>query len=132
MLTACPSRGKAVNVSDLPTDARPAVGVPTPTPQVHVLIADRDETSRSLRETQLRTAGFRVSVARTGFEAIIKATCQVPDAVLLDDSLTDIEAAETGRLITTCPVTSHIPIMRLLRGRRVPRRILMLLRQAAV
>jgi CheY-like chemotaxis protein len=95
-----------------------------------VLIADGDEMSRNLRETQLRTAGFKVSVARTGFEAIIKATCHLPDAVLLDDSLTGIEAAETGRLITTCPVTAHIPIMRLLRGRRVPRRILMLLRQA--
>src|SRR5215210_5396754 len=122
-------------MSESRTDCRLTVSVPDPPAdgiQVHVLIADGDERSRGVRETQLRTAGFRVSVARTGFEAIVKATCQVPDAVLLDDSLADLEAAETGRLITTCPVTAHIPVLRLLHGRRVPRRILALLRQAAL
>ena len=77
-------------------------------------------------------AGFRVSVARTGFEAIVKASCQVPDLILLDDSLTDIEATETGRLLTTCPVTSHIPVVRLLHGRGLPQRMLSRLRRTAV
>ena len=77
-------------------------------------------------------AGFRVSVARTGFEAIVKASCLVPDLILLDDLLPDIGSSETGRLLTTCPVTSHIPIVRLLPGRRVPRRMLMRLRGATV
>jgi len=89
-----------------------------------VLIADGNAVSRELREAQLKAAGIRVSVARTGFEAIVKASCQVPDVILLDDSLSDIEATETGRLLTTCPVTSHIPVVRLLQGRRLPRRIL--------
>ena len=87
-----------------------------------VLIADGNDVSRDLREAQLRAAGLRVSVARTGFEAIVKASCQVPDVILLDDSLIDIEAAETGRLLTTCKLTSHIPVVRLLRGRRLPQR----------
>ena len=89
-----------------------------------VLIADGNTVSRELREAQLKAAGVRVSVARTGFEAIVKASCQMPDVILLDDSLSDIEAAETGRLLTTCPVTSLIPVLRLLQGRRLPRRIL--------
>lgn len=89
-----------------------------------VLIADGNAVSRELREAQLRAAGVRVSVARTGFEAIVKASCQVPDVILLDDSLSDIEPAETGRLLTTCPMTAHIPVVRLVRGRRLPRRIL--------
>jgi CheY-like chemotaxis protein len=101
-----------------------------PTP--HVLIADGDSTSRIDRETQLRAAGFRVSAARTGFEAIVKASCHVPDLILLDDSLTDIEAADTGRLLATCPVTAHIPVVRLARGRRVPRRLLTDIRRLAV
>ena len=94
-----------------------------------VLIADGNAVSRDLREAQLRAAGLRVSVARTGFEAIVKASCQVPDVILLDDSLIDIEAAETGRLLTTCQLTSHIPVVRLLRGRRLPRRMLSRLRR---
>jgi CheY-like chemotaxis protein len=90
----------------------------------HVLIAGGDDRTREARERQLHMAGFRVSVARTGFEAIVKASCQVPDLIMLDDSLTDLDATETGRLLTTCPVTSHIPVVRLPRGRTVPQRVL--------
>lgn len=96
-----------------------------------VLIADGDGTSRGIREKQLRAAGLRVSVASTGFEAIVKASCQVPDVILLADSLNDIEAMETGRLLATCPVTSHIPIVRLLRPGRIPQRTLTRLRRVA-
>lgn len=95
-----------------------------------MLIADADARSRAERETQLRAAGLRVSVARTGFEAIVKASCQVPNLILLDDSLSDMEAAETARLLQTCPVTAHIAIIRLAHGRRVPRRVLSGLRAA--
>ena len=89
-----------------------------------MLVADGNASTRNVREAQLRDAGFRVSVARTGFEAIVKASCHVPDVILVDDSLGDLQAAETTRLLGTCPVTAHIPIIRLTRGRRVPRRVL--------
>ena len=95
----------------------------------HVLVAGGDADSRERRETQLRAAGYRVSLARTGFEAIVKASCHVPDLILIDDSIGDIEAAETGRMITTCPVTAHIPIVRVASGRRVPPRVFTHLRR---
>jgi CheY-like chemotaxis protein len=115
-------------VSELPTSSRTPVrpstshtdDVETP----HVLIADGNPDSRSARETQLRAAGVRVSVARTGFEAIVKASCHVPDLILLDDSLEDLGTAETARLLKTCPVTAHIAIVRLSHRRRVPQRVL--------
>ena len=113
-----------------PVVRRPKASAESPAAAPHVLIADGDDRTRGAREHQLRMAGFRVSVARTGFEAIVKASCQVPDAILLDDSLTDIEATETGRLLTTCPVTSHIPVVRLLHGRGLPQRMLSRLRRA--
>jgi CheY-like chemotaxis protein len=115
-------------MSDLRTDPEAifhsASAQLTPGRAPHILIADGNPTSRQLREAQLRTAGFRVSVARTGFEAIVKASCEVPDVILLDNSLSDLVAAETGRLLTTCPVTSHIPVVCLTRGRRLPQRML--------
>lgn len=89
----------------------------------HVLVADGNADSRESREAELRAAGFRVSVARTGFEAIVKATCQVPDLVLLDDTLPDLDASETGRLITTCPVTSHIPVLHVSAARKLRRQV---------
>jgi PleD family two-component response regulator len=92
-------------------------------PRGHVLIADGDETSRQRRRLQLEAAGYRVSLARTSFEAIVKATCHVPDLILIDESLSDIEVEETGRMIRNCPVTAHIPIVRMARGGGVPARV---------
>ena len=100
--------------------------------QVHVLIADADDNTRLERGAQLQSAGFRVTAARTGFEAIVKASCHVPDVILLDGALADIDAAEASEMIATCPVTSHIPVVRLLPGRKVPRRVLAIARQAAL
>jgi CheY-like chemotaxis protein len=97
----------------------------------HVLLAAGDSVSRESREAQLRAAGFIVSVARTGFEAIVKASCQVPDLIVLDESLVDIDAPETERMITTCPVTSHIPIISVPSGRQLPRKVISLLRRHA-
>jgi CheY-like chemotaxis protein len=102
----------------------------TPVEIGHVLVADGNADSAERRESQLRAAGFRVSVARTGFEAIVKATCHLPDLILIDESISGIEAADTGRLITTCPATAHIPVVRLSRGRRVPTRVFSRLRRA--
>lgn len=116
-----------MQTTDEPIDHRSAE---VPTAMGHVLVADSDAASRERRQGQLAAAGYRVSVARTGFEAIVKATCQVPDLIILDESLGDIEAAETGRLITTCPVTAHIPIVKLTTGRRVPVRVFSRLRRS--
>jgi CheY-like chemotaxis protein len=117
-------------LSDSPTAAdRAALSFDT---RPHVLVADANDRSRQARELQLAAAGFRVSVARTGFEAIVKASCRVPDLILLDDSLDGMNSAETGRLLTTCPTTAHIPVVRLLPGRRVPQRAMMRMRRASV
>ena len=100
----------------------------------HVLIADANPDSRARRASQLTAAGFHVSVSRTAFETIVKASCQVPDLILLDDSIAEgeIDTAEISRLLTTCPVTAHIPVLRLTSGRRVPQRVLSDFRRSAI
>lgn len=90
----------------------------------HVLIADTNARTLAARAEQLLAAGLKVSRARTSFEAIVKASCHVPDYILLDGSLRELTVADTLRLLTTCPVTAHIPIFQLSPGRRVPRRVL--------
>jgi CheY-like chemotaxis protein len=91
---------------------------------VHVLVADADDNTRAVRERQLLAAGHRVSLARTAFEAIVKATYHVPDMILLDASLPDIATSETVAFLGSCPVTAHIPVARLARGRAVSQRLL--------
>jgi DNA-binding response OmpR family regulator len=105
----------------------PRVAGGTHTP--HVLVADADASSRQEREQHLRAAGARVLTARTGFEAIVKASCQLPDLIVLDESLGDVEVAETARLLTICPVTAQTPVLCLRARRRVPLRVLAGLRR---
>lgn len=88
-----------------------------------VLIADADADSRVRRTHQLERRGFRVSVARTPFEAIVKASCHIPDFIVMDGSLGDASAQETADLLSTCPATAHIPIVRVMPGRRLPTRL---------
>lgn len=127
-------------MSELQTTQRRAVRKPasraasSPLPPLlppHALLADVSAPAQELRAAELRAAGFRVSIARTGFEAIVKASCHVPDLILIG-SLGDMGAAETARLITTCPMTAHIPVLQMAPGRRVPQRKLSQLRRAAV
>ena len=115
-------------MSDLQTDPTvsltlsPADSTPLLVPLV--LVADANPLSRVRRSRQLETRGFRVSVARTGFEAIVKASCQLPDFILMDESLGTEDVEDTTTLLTTCPATAHIPIVRLGPGRRLPVRML--------
>jgi hypothetical protein len=89
-----------------------------------VLIADANPVTRSRRARQLETRGFAVAVARTGFEAIVKASCRLPDFIVVDESLGDDTVEDTTELLTTCPATAHIPVVRLGPGRRLPTRML--------
>ncbi len=65
-----------------------------------------------------------MTVARTPFETIVKASCHIPDLILVDASLGDAGAKETAELLSTCPATAHIPIVRLIPGKRLTSRVL--------
>lgn len=102
----------------LPTrSTAPSIALPL------ALVADANPVSRQRRTRQLERRGFRVAIARTGFEAIVKASCRLPDVILIAASLGESDAEETTKLLSTCPATAHIPIVRLARGRRIPSRL---------
>ena len=113
-------------MSELQTVTEEITAIPTTTSisLPLVLIADANPASRRRRTQQMTRRGFRVAVARTGFEAIVKASCSLPDLILVDASLGDSGAQETSDLLSTCPATAHIPIVRLAPGRRLPARVL--------
>jgi len=116
-------------MSQMPTTNRAAVDMPTSrsAPGAHtpyVLVADADPASRHEREQHLRARGVVVLTARTGFEAIVKASCHMPDLIVLDESLGEVEVAETARLLTICPVTAQTPVLCLPTRRRVPGKVL--------
>jgi CheY-like chemotaxis protein len=88
-----------------------------------VLIAAATPASRTRRTRQLEDRGFRVALARTSFETIVKASCHVPDLILIDASLGEADVHETTKLLSSCPATAHIPIVRVSPGRRLPSRV---------
>ena len=118
-------------MSELQTLTAETTAVPTTAISIEhplVLIADADPESRRRRTQLLTRRGFRVTGARTPFETIVKASCHRPDLILVDASLGDSGAQETSDLLSTCPATAHIPIVRLTPGRRIPTRLVALAR----
>ena len=87
------------------------------------LIADANAASRTRRTRQLEARGFRVFAARTPFETLVKASCHLPDVILVDASLGENGVEDTTTLLSTCPATAHIPVVRLRPGRRLPVRL---------
>ena len=112
------------------TTVHDVTSAPTTAGHPHILVADPNERTRDRRGSELRGSGYHVTLARTAFEAIVKACCHLPDLVVIDASLGDTEVKETTRLLATCPVTAHTPVVRLASGRRVTERVLTRLQRA--
>jgi PAS domain S-box-containing protein len=77
-----------------------------------VLYVDDDELSRLVLKNILGRAGFRVTEAATGREALRLANDK-PDIVLLDVNLPDISGFEVCRQIKAHPATHTIPVLHL-------------------
>jgi CheY-like chemotaxis protein len=62
----------------------------------------------------LHQAGLRVTTARTGFEALVKATCSIPELVVIQEGLAAAEGVDgtvAEQLLRVCPATAHIPVI---------------------
>jgi two-component system, cell cycle response regulator DivK len=78
-----------------------------------VLIVDDDERNLRLARDVLLAAGFRTLVARNGTEAVALAAEHLPDVVLMDLRLPDMDGAEAARLLADEPRTAAIPVVAL-------------------
>ena len=75
------------------------------------LIVDDSEANRKLARDLLSGAGFRTLEAATGAEAIALASEQVPDVVLMDLRLPDINGTEAVRRLADYERTAGIPVV---------------------
>jgi two-component system, OmpR family, KDP operon response regulator KdpE len=77
-------------------DARPGPGAPGPgrvRPSAILVVEDQPELMRALR-INLRARQYEVLTARTGGEALAVAASHLPDAIILDLGLPDIDGTE--------------------------------------
>jgi two-component system cell cycle response regulator DivK len=78
-----------------------------------VLIVDDDDRNRKLAIAVLEAAGFRTLEAVDGMAAIGLAAERVPDVILMDLRLPDLDGAEVTRRLRADPRTSDIPVVAL-------------------
>lgn len=83
-----------------------------------VLIVDDNEQNLKLARDVLRAAGFRTLDAVNGAEALTLATEHLPDVVLLDLRLPDMDGADVARELQDRTRTRLIPVVALSALRR--------------
>jgi two-component system, cell cycle response regulator DivK len=78
-----------------------------------ILIVEDNELSRDMLSRRLRRKGYEVLVATDGQEGIAMAQRELPDLVLMDLSLPDLDGWEATRRLKTDSKTQSIPVIAL-------------------
>jgi two-component system, cell cycle response regulator len=81
--------------------------------QSTILIVDDSLVLRSMLHELLQQAGYRLLLAATGAEALELAALNLPDLILLDVVLPDLDGFEVCRRLRAHPHLAHVPIMML-------------------
>lgn len=77
----------------------------------HILIVEDEEALSELASYNLKSEGYKVSVAFDGDEALLCLEEETPDLVLLDWMLPNVSGIEICRRIRQRPATKNLPII---------------------
>ena len=86
---------------------------PAGTERPLVLIVDDNDKNRKLARDVLNATGFRTLEAPTGAEAIALAADRMPNLILMDLQLPDMDGTDAARRLGEGPGTARIPIVAL-------------------
>ena len=78
-----------------------------------ILVVDDEPDAIELVEFNLRAAGYGVIAAEDGEEAIRKAREVLPDLIVLDVMLPEVDGMAACRTLKNDPITSDIPVIML-------------------
>lgn len=76
-----------------------------------VLIVDDNDRNRKLAGDVLRQARFRTLEAGTAAEGMALASEYLPDVILMDLRLPDLDGTEAARMLRAEPRTARIPVV---------------------
>jgi DNA-binding response OmpR family regulator len=79
--------------------------------RMKLLLVDDDDAIRLVARTALRRAGFTVTVAAGGAEALEAIRADPPDVVLLDWMMPEVDGHEVCRRLKADASTSGIPVI---------------------
>ena len=78
-----------------------------------ILYVEDNEDNIYMLSTRLQRDGFEVSIARTGSEGVAMAREELPDLVIMDLVLPEMDGFEASRQLRAGDDTRHIPIIAL-------------------
>jgi len=76
-----------------------------------ILIIDDDIISQNMLRSTLTQAGYSVIVTSNGEEGIKKASEQLPDLIILDIMMPEMDGGEVAIILKNDPTTKDIPII---------------------
>ncbi len=76
-----------------------------------ILVVDDVATNRMILRAKLTAAYYDVTLAENGREALEKAAKTLPDLILLDVMMPDMDGFEVCRILKDDPQTAHIPVV---------------------
>jgi two-component system alkaline phosphatase synthesis response regulator PhoP/two-component system response regulator VicR len=79
----------------------------------HILAVDDERFIRRLVEVNLQRAGYRVTTAADGAEALEVARADRPDLIVLDVLMPRVDGFEALRRLKADPATAEIPVVML-------------------
>lgn len=77
----------------------------------HILAVDDEKSIRRLIEVNLERAGFRVTTACDGLEALEKFQAERPDMVVLDWMMPRMDGFEVLTRLKADPATAEVPVI---------------------
>ena len=78
-----------------------------------VLVVEDDQDLAELLDFNLKSAGFSTSTASNGVEALRLARSVLPDLILLDLMLPELDGFAVCEILRRDPVTARVPIIML-------------------
>lgn len=76
-----------------------------------LLLAEDDQDIQLVARLALKRAGFDVSIAANGAEALARVASKPPDVILLDWMMPQVDGLETCSRLKADPATRHIPVI---------------------
>lgn len=76
-----------------------------------LLLVDDDAAIRVIATRALKRAGFTVSIANDGAQALEAVLTERPDVILLDWMMPDLDGLEVCRRLKSDPASAEIPVI---------------------
>lgn len=76
-----------------------------------ILLVEDNEATAEMTQKQLELLGYEVITARNGVEAVEKASSDMPDLIMMDILMPELDGLQAASQIKKDPKTQSIPIL---------------------